>query len=142
MLTTNDLMTVIPHTVEPTTPLRRIIEIMKQEGCRQVPILDNGQLVGIVTDRDVRLAMNSPMVLHGRWQDEELLDKATADSIMTPNPLTITPETPIYQAARMLSTYKFGALPVVDDDVLVGILTVSDLLDHLAAEQPDTVVSD
>ncbi|MCB8944712.1 MAG: CBS domain-containing protein [Ardenticatenaceae bacterium] len=142
MLTVNDLMTVNPITIEPTTTLRRIIEIMKQEGCRQIPIMDEGQLVGIVTDRDVRLAMNSPMVLHGRWQDEELLDKAMAENVMTPNPLTTTPETPIHQAARMLSTYKFGALPVLDNGTLVGIITVSDLLDHLAASQPDTLVSD
>ena len=140
MLTVNDLMTVIPLTVEPTTPLRRLIEVMKQEGCRQLPIVDNGQLVGIVTDRDVRLAMNSPIVLHGRWQDEELLDKATAENVMTRNPLTITPDAPIYQAARMLSTYKFGALPVVDESTLVGIITVSDMLDHLAAEQSEDVI--
>ena len=140
MLTANDLMTVNPITIEPTTTLRRIIEIMKQEGCRQVPILDNNQLIGIVTDRDVRLAMNSPMVLHGRWQDEELLDQATAENVMTTNPLTTTPETPVYQVARILSTYKFGALPVLDDGTLVGIITVSDLLDHLAASESGKVV--
>jgi acetoin utilization protein AcuB len=140
MLTVNDLMTVIPNTVTPDTPLRQVIEVMKTEGCRQLPVLENGRLVGIITDRDIRLVMNSPIVLHGRWQDEELLDKVAAESCMTPNPMTVSPETPAYRAASMLSIYKFGALPVVDDDVLVGIVTVTDFLDFFAAEQRENVV--
>lgn len=140
MLTVNDLMTVIPYTVTPGTSLRRVIEMMKAEGCRQFPVLDKGKLVGIISDRDVRLVINSPMVLHGRWQDEELLDKVLADSCMTANPMTVAPETPAYRAAKMLSLYKFGALPVVDDDVLVGIITVTDFLDYFAAGQSETVI--
>ena len=140
MLTVNDLMTVIPYSVTPSTPLRRVIEMMKTEGCRQFPVLNNGELVGIITDRDVRLVMNSPMVLHGRWQDEELLDKVLADSCMTANPMSVTPETPAYRAAKMLSLYKFGALPVVDEDTVVGIITVTDFLDYFAAGQSETVI--
>jgi CBS domain-containing protein len=96
--------------------------------------------MGIVTDRDVRLVMNSPMVLHGHWQNEELLDTVSADSCMTANPMTVSPETPAYRAAKMLSLYKFGALPVVDDELLVGIITVTDFLDHFAARQSKTVI--
>jgi len=140
MLTVNDLMTVIPYSVTPSTPLRRVIEMMKTEGCRQFPVLDNGKLVGIITDRDVRLVMNSPMVLHGRWQDEELLDKVLADSCMTANPMSVAPETAAYRAAKMLSLYKFGALPVIDEDILVGIITVTDFLDYFAAGQSETII--
>lgn len=135
MLTVSDLMTVDPETIDPGTSLRHIIEVMKMEGCRHLPVLRDGKLVGIVTDRDVRLVMNSPIVLHGRWQDEELLNKVTAESCMTPNPITVTPDTPAYRAAEMLSIYKFGGLPVVDDGELVGIITVTDFLDYLAAEK-------
>lgn len=140
MLIVNDLMTAIPYTVAADTPLRHVIELMKTEGCRQLPVLKDGNLIGIVTDRDIRLVMNSPMVLHGHWQDEELLDKATAESCMTANPMTVGPDTPAYQAARMLSLYKFGALPVVDDGVLVGIITVTDLLENFAAGQVEDVI--
>jgi acetoin utilization protein AcuB len=116
-----------------------VINKMKIEGCRQLPVVDaTGNLVGIITDRDVRLAMNSPIVLHGRWQDEELLSKATASSCMTPGPVTVTSEAPAYRAAEMLSAYKFGALPVVDKGEVVGIITVTDFLDRFAAEQPLT----
>lgn len=134
MLTVNDLMTVIPLTVTPQTTLRNIIGIMKSEGCRQLPVLDKGKLVGIISDRDVRLVMNSPVVLHGRWQDEELLDKMTAEGCMTPNPITVTPDTAAYKAAEMLQTYKFGALPVVEGDTLVGIISVTDFMGYLARE--------
>ena len=139
MLTANDLMTVIPNTVTPQSMLRQIIELMKAQACRQLPVLENGKLVGIITDRDVRLVMNSPLVLHGRWQDEEILDNINANTCMTPDPMTVTPDTPAYQAANMLSIYKFGALPVVDDGELVGIITVTDFLNYFAAQQPEMI---
>ena len=140
MLTVNDMMTVIPNTVSLETPLRSVIGLMKSQGYRQMPVLNKGKLVGIVTDRDVRLVMNSPIVLHGRWQDEDILDRVTAESCMTPNPVTVTPETPAYRAAEMLGTYKFGALPVVDEGSLVGIITVTDFLDHFIANYSQTTV--
>jgi CBS domain-containing protein len=59
---------------------------------------------------------------------------------MTANPMTVTPDTPAYRAAKMLSLYKFGALPVVDDDLLVGIITVTDFLEHFAVGQAETVI--
>jgi len=140
ILTIADLMTLEPKTVSPDTPLREVIQIMKIEGFRQLPVLDdNGRLVGIISDRDIRLAMNSPFVLHERWQDEALLDTATVESCMTLNPLAITPDTPAFQAAKMLATYKFGALPVVENGELVGIVTVTDFLDWFADQQPKTI---
>ena len=141
MITVNDLMTVIPNTVTVNTPLRSLIGLMKSQGYRQMPVLDDkGKLVGIVTDRDVRLVMNSPIVLHGRWQDEEILDKVTAESCMTPNPITVSPTTPAFRAAEMLATYKFGAMPVVDEGELVGIITVTDYLEHFVENFSETVI--
>jgi acetoin utilization protein AcuB len=139
MLRVDDLMTRDPDTVTPETPLRNVLNIMKMEGCRQLPVVDaDKKLVGIITDRDIRLAMNSPIVLHARWQDDRLLDSATADSCMTPNPITIKRDAPAYRAAEKLSAYKLGALPVVDKGELVGIITVTDFLDRFASEQPQT----
>jgi acetoin utilization protein AcuB len=110
---------------------------MSIQCCRQLPVVDAvGRFVGIITDRDVRLVMNSPIVLHGRWQDEELLDKATAEACMTPDPISVAPDDPAYRAAEMLSAYKFGALPVVHDGELVGIITVTDFLDRFVAAKP------
>ena len=137
MLTVNDLMTVDPITVTPDTSLRRIIGLMKKEGCRQLPVVDNGRLVGLVTDRDVRLVLNSPLGLHEHQHNEELLDSIIAEGIMTVNPITIAPDAPAYKAAEMLSIYKFGALPVVEGEVLVGIITVTDFLDLISTTRPE-----
>lgn len=135
MLTVKDMMTVVPDTISPSTSLRDVIGMMKTEGYRHLPVIDDGKLVGIITDRDIRLVMNSPMVLHERRQDEELIDTVTAESCMTPNPVSISPDTPAFRAAEMLSIYKFGALPVVENDQLVGIITVTDFLDFFATNQ-------
>jgi CBS domain-containing protein len=61
---------------------------------------------------------------------------------MTPDPVTVSPDTPAYRAAEMLSAYKFGALPVVSGGELVGIITVTDFLDRFAAQQPATFVAE
>jgi len=141
MLTVRDIMTTNPCTVKPDTSLQDVITRMKIAGCRQLPVLEeDGRLAGIVTDRDIRLAMNSPIVLHGRWQDEDLLVRVTAESCMTPNPICVEPDAPAYRAAEMLSAYKFGALPVIDAGRLVGIITVTDFLDRFTADQPQVQV--
>jgi acetoin utilization protein AcuB len=143
MLRVRDIMTTNPCTVRPDTLLQEVITHMKIAGCRQMPVLDDeGRLLGIVTDRDIRLAMNSPIVLHGRWQDEDLLAKVSAESCMTPNPICVEPDTPAYRAAEMLSAYKFGALPVLESGQLIGIITVTDFLDRFAAEQPQAQPTD
>jgi acetoin utilization protein AcuB len=134
-------MTVDPITVTPDTSLRRIVALMKKEGCRQLPVvLEENRLVGIVTDRDVRLILNSPLVLHDNRQEAALLESMVAEGFMTLNPITVTPDTPAYKAAEMLSIYKFGALPVVEGDTLVGIITVTDFLDHVSATRLEAAV--
>lgn len=123
MLTVNDLMTVAPRTVKPDTPLLEVLEIMRNEGYRQLPVVDKGVLVGIITDRDIRSVLTAAVFMTG-----------TAEMVMTPDPITVTPETPGYRAAEMLSLYKFGALPVVDGKQLVGIVTVTDFLEHFKSQ--------
>ncbi len=134
MLRVKDLMTDIPAVVTPTTSLRRVVELMKAEGCRQLPVLDKGELVGIITDRDVRLVVRAPATLTEAREDMAVLESVSAEMCMTANPLAVSPEMPAFKAADLLSSYKFGALPVVDDGLLVGILSVTDFLKHFASE--------
>lgn len=141
MLTVNDLMTVDPVTVKPGTNLRRIIALMKREGCRQLPVVvDDNRLVGLVTDRDVRLILNSPLALQEHMHEEALMETMLAEGFMTLNPITVTADTPAYKAAEMLSIYKFGALPVVEGETLIGIITVTDFLDHVSASRLEAAV--
>ena len=128
MLTVADIMTPNPVTVSTHAPLQDVIGLMKEHACRQLPVMDGTRLAGIVTDRDVRLAMNSPLVLHERSTDDMLLHSVKAEDCMTPDPMTIAPGAPASEAADVMRKYKFGALPVVKDNLLVGIVAVSDIM--------------
>jgi acetoin utilization protein AcuB len=128
MLKVSDIMTPDPVTVSPATTLGDVIGLMKSHLCRQLPVVEGERLVGIVTDRDLRLAMNSPLVLHDRTEDRALLTRTTAELCMTSGPMTIDADAPAIDAARLLNKYKFGALPVLRAGRLVGIITVSDIV--------------
>ena len=138
MLTTYDLMTIDPETVSEDVPLREVVAAMNRANIRQILVVDGKKLIGIVTDRDIRLAVNSPLTAGEPLERLELLNGYKAKDCMTPNPRSVAPETPIHKVAELLSMYKFGALPVVKDDELVGIITVTDLLNQMALiPEPD-----
>lgn len=125
-----DVMTANPDVLHLGDNLRAAVECFRRGRYRRLPVLDaHERLVGIITDRDIRQALNSPFVLHERWQDEMLLNQVLVDVCMTPDPVTVHPETPLYEAARLMRTRKIGGLPVLDDaGKLIGIVTETDLL--------------
>ncbi len=126
-----DIMTANPVTVTPRNAIRTAVNLMREGGFRRLPVVDRGRLVGIITDRDLRRAANSPFVVREQWYDNFILDHIEVGSCMTPNPLTIEPGAPIAEAARVMRNHKIGGLPVVADGQLVGIVTDTDLLDFL-----------
>lgn len=133
MLTVKDLMTKQPDTVGLDTCLREVLAKMNLDGCRHLPVVEDGKLLGIVTDRDIRLAINSPFISEDEDIDRaDILERLDAQSCMTPDPMTVTPETPAHEAADLLSLHKFGGLPVIDAGSLVGIVTTVDFLRHVA----------
>lgn len=95
---------------------------MRQHDVRHLPVMAGDQLVGVVTDRDLRYA-TSP--LHTTPVESEV----TVRSVMAPDPITAGPRDPIEEAARLMRTKTIGCLPVLDGDELVGIITVTNLLD-------------
>lgn len=125
----SDIMTRKPVTVLQDMTLQGALETMERVGCRHLPIMSSdGHLVGIISDRDCRTAMNSPHVLHERWHDEQLLEKLPVRAAMTPAPIVITPDAPATQAARLFLEHRISCLPVMRDETLVGIITTSDVL--------------
>jgi acetoin utilization protein AcuB len=126
-----DIMTSNPATVTPRNAIRTAINLMREGGYRRLPVVDRGRLVGIITDRDLRRAANSPFVVREQWYDNFILDHIEVGSCMTPNPLTIQPTASIAEAARLMRTHKIGGLPVVAEGQLLGIITETDLLDFL-----------
>lgn len=127
----SDIMTPNPLTVTPRNAIRTAVNLMREGGCRRLPVVDRGRLVGIITDRDLRRAANSPFVVREQWYDNFILDHIEVGSCMTPNPLTIEPSASIAEAARLMRNHKIGGLPVMADGQLVGIITETNLLDFL-----------
>jgi len=122
-----DAMTVNPVTVTVHATLPDIARLMHDKRIRRVPVLDDdGKLVGIVSDRDVRENMPSPATTLSKWEINTLLDKLTAEEIMTSPVLVTSPDCPLEEAARVLLEKKIGALPVLKGDDLVGIITETD----------------
>src|SRR5512136_2567019 len=117
-----DIMKSNPVTVTPCNAIRTAINLMREGGYRRLPVVDRGRLVGIITDRDLRRAANSPFVVREQWYDNFILDHIEVGSCMTPNPLTIEPTASICEAARMMRTHKIGVLPVVSVVHLLGIV--------------------
>lgn len=109
-------------------------EIMRTKRVRQFPVIDDkGALVGIVSDRDIRDAMPSKY-LPGDSASGGSLGSLRAADIMTSEPMTVTPITPVDLVANLLQRHKFGGLPVVDGaSRLVGIITVADVLRFLCS---------
>jgi acetoin utilization protein AcuB len=126
-----DIMTPNPVTVTPRNAIRTAVNLMREGGFRRLPVVDRGRLVGIITDRDLRRAANSPFVVREQWYDNFILDHIEVGSCMTPNPLTTGPGVSIVEAARIMRNHKIGGLPVIADGQLVGIVTDTDLLDFL-----------
>lgn len=118
-------------TVTPETSIGAAFALMRDGHFRQLPVVEEGRLVGIVTDRDLRQATDSPLVLREKWYDDFLLEEIKVKSCMTAKPITVSPEAPLLDAVRLLRQFKFGGLPVVKDDTLVGIVTMIDVLDFL-----------
>lgn len=122
-------------TIKPKDALRHARAQLEKYRINQLPVVVNDKVVGIVTDRDVRDAYPSSLRLfHGKDIDE-FGDSHTVEEVMTYNVITVTPQTALREAAQRLRRQRFGALPVVENGKLVGIITRSDLLDAMLAEE-------
>ena len=110
-----DVMTRRLVTIGPETPCAEARRLMDEHRIRHLPVMAGGRLIGMVSDRDVRsVPSGAPGPVAGR--------------IMTPDPATVSSDTRIEHAARLMLDARFGSLPVVDAGDLVGIVTYTDLL--------------
>jgi acetoin utilization protein AcuB len=108
-------MTSYPITIMPTEKLPKAVELMQQHKFRSLPVVDDGKLVGIITDRDIRTNLSR-------------LEALEVGRVMTTKVLTVTPHTSVWDAAHLLSEREIGAMPVVEEGVVVGIVSTTDLL--------------
>lgn len=111
-------------TIQAGARLQEASQLFRSLGFRHLPVLDEGRLVGVLTDRDLRWATSS-LCPQPRTLDEPVR------LAMSGPPITVDPIYPVEDAARIMREHKIGCLPVVDGPELVGILTGMDILDTL-----------
>ena len=127
-----DWMTSKVITIDESSSLSEAINVLKRNRIRRLPVLRDDELVGIVSDRDLKEASPSKATSLDIWELHYLMSRIKVRDIMTRNPLTIHPDDTIEKAAIIMHDRKIGGLPVVDDKgKLVGILTEQDIFDAL-----------
>lgn len=123
------IMTATPVTIRHDSTLGEALRTMEQVGCRHLPVMSNDKhLIGMVSDRDCRTALNSPNIMRERWQDDKVINQTRIRHIMSPAPIIIEDDLPAHEAARLMLTHSISALPVMRGETLVGIVTTSDIL--------------
>ncbi len=118
-------------TISPKEGVTVAKHILDEKGIRHLPVVSDGKLVGIITDRDIRRNLPSPTHSLEIHELSYLLDKLQVQTVMTREVISVTPETSIQAAANLLVVHKIGGLPVLDGERLVGIITEVDLLKAL-----------
>jgi acetoin utilization protein AcuB len=106
-------------------------QLMAKHRINQLPVLDNDVLVGIVTDRDLRDAYPTSMMIDRGKEIDRFADSVTVEEVMSHDVFTVRPDTPLKKAVGLLRRHRIGSLPVVKNKNLVGIITRSDILDFV-----------
>ena len=106
-------------------------QLMAKHRINQLPVLDDDRLIGIVTDRDIRDAYPTSMMINRTKEIDRFAEKVTVEEVMTRDILVVTPETTLDIAVGLLRKHRVGALPVIEGNELVGIITRSDVLDFV-----------
>ncbi len=122
------------HTIKPRDTVAHARELLERNRVNQLPVVTDGALVGIVTDRDLRNA--SPSAAEQAAADLGRIDpsvinpaKVMVESVMTEKVFSLSPEDSVEDAVRIMRRERFGAIPVVEHNRVVGMLTRSDVLD-------------
>ena len=121
-------MTKNPVTINPEASVVEASELMKKEKVHRLPVLDRDKnLIGVISEKDIRFATPSPASSLSIHEMAYLLSKLTVRKLMTKNPVTINRTTTVEEAARLMVDQDLSCLPVVEDGKLVGIVSKSDM---------------
>jgi CBS domain-containing protein len=112
--------------VHPDAPVREALALFVIHGIGSVPVVDpSGALIGIFTERDV---------LYGDFGDSERFHRRRIGEVMTGDPITCSPDAPVSEVMDEMSHHRVGQLPVIDNGVLIGMVSVGDLIESLYNE--------
>ena len=112
-------------------------QLMAKHRINQLPVLDNDNLVGIVTDRDIRDAYPTSLMIDRTKEIDQFAEKVTVETVMTHDVFIVQPNTPLMAAVGLLRRHRIGSLPVMHNKELVGIITRSDILHFVLSGSSD-----
>jgi len=121
-----DIMTWNVVTVSSDTPIMEARKIMDAHGVRRLPVVDRGKLAGMVSKERITRTAPSPATSLSVWEINYLLAKMTVKEVMSKDPVTVDPEMSVEAAIALAQKKGVGALPVVENNKLVGIATTND----------------
>ncbi len=128
-----DLMTPDPVAIGAEAPVRQALELIEGGSIRHLPVLEGGRVVGMLSDRDLRPWRRALLDVRDGEEDglaAEVLRRPVR-AFMQTDVLVLAPERPVVDAIDVMLDFRVGAVPVVADGVLVGIVSYVDLLEHL-----------
>ena len=128
-------------TIHPETSMKDALELMEREHVHRLPVVDKkGKLVGIISERELYKEYPSEATTLSVWELNYLLKEITIEKLVTRDVTTVTEDTPLEEAARIMVDKDFSGIPVVRDDKVVGMITETDLfkifLEMLGARNP------
>jgi acetoin utilization protein AcuB len=132
-----------PVTIPADVPITEALRVMRENEVRRLPVLDEaGTMIGIVSEKDLLYAAPSPATSLSIHEMHYLLSQLLVAELMTTGVITVSPDTPLEEAARIMADSKIGGLPVVSEGQLVGIITETDIfkvfLELLGAREAGT----
>jgi acetoin utilization protein AcuB len=113
--------------VSPETPINEALAMFRTEHIRRAPVMKEGKLLGIISERDLLNASPSSATTLSVWELNYLISKVKVKEVMTKKVITVDVDTPIEEAARIMADKKIGGLPVVNAGKVVGMITETDL---------------
>jgi CBS domain-containing protein len=140
----NDLMSREIVTIGRNDDLRMVDDLMAERHIRHIPVLEDHDLVGIVSQRDLFKACMSSTMGYGQKGQRAFLHTVWVKEIMTYPVTTVSPDTPVSEAADLMVAKGIGCLPVIEGGALVGIVTKTDLLRYLRdlSSRPEGAATD
>ncbi len=130
----SEIMTPMPVTVESNTALTEISRVFEENAFHHIPVVDGGSLVGIISRQDfLRFEHALSIDWSGRMQLPGTFQDFVAGDFMTEYPLSLAPDDTVGLAADIFLSNKFHAVPIIEDEMLVGIVTAHDLIAYAYA---------
>ncbi|MCZ7551807.1 MAG: CBS domain-containing protein [Anaerolineales bacterium] len=132
-------------TVTPQMPITEALNLLRTEHIRRAPVIKNGKMVGIISEKDLLNAAPSSASSLSVWEVSYLINKIAVEEVMAKKVFSVSEDTPIEEAARIMADHKIGGLPVTRGDEVVGMITETNLfkvfLELMGAREPGVRVT-